>query len=105
MASCLLGPTTAAISLGLIGHGLSSIRLARNVRFLSLGNAIAAGLIGALAYYFSNQAIFLFTAALCFPALLALARIRARDIDPDLARGGISVSGRRVPVKAFQAII
>jgi hypothetical protein len=42
-ASCLLGPTLAAISLGLVGHGLLSIRLARNVRFLSLGNAIAAG--------------------------------------------------------------
>jgi MFS family permease len=105
MASCLLGPTIAAISLGLVGHSLLSIRLARNVRFLSLGNAIAAGVMGALGYYLSTRAIFLFTAALCVPTFFALAQIRARDIDPDLARGGISVRGRRVPAEAFRAIL
>jgi MFS family permease len=61
--------------------------------------------MGALGYYLSNRAIFLFTAALCVPTLFALAQIRARDIDPDLARGGISVSGRRAPAESFQAIV
>jgi MFS family permease len=89
VASCLLGPTMAAISLGLVGHALLSARLARNVRFLSLGNAIAAGVMGALGYAFSSHAIFVFTAALCVPAFLAVARIRPADINPSLARGGI----------------
>jgi MFS family permease len=88
VASCLLGPTMAAISLGLVGHALLSARLARNVRFLSLGNAIAAGVMGALGYAFSSHAIFVFTAALCVPAFLAVARIRPADINPSLARGG-----------------
>ena len=93
IASSLLGPTLVAISLGLVGHALFSIRLGRNVRFLSLGNAIAAGVTGGIAYYYSNQAIFYLTAALGIPTLIALAQISSSEIDPELARGGISKSG------------
>jgi MFS family permease len=88
VASCLIGPTMAAISLGLVGYALLSVRLGRNARFLSLGNAIAAALMGIIGYYFTNRAIFVFTAALGLPTLLAVASIRSADIDPDLARGG-----------------
>ncbi len=80
----------AAISLGLVGHARLSARLGRNARFLLLGNAIAAAIMGAVGTYFSNQAIFFLTFALGLPTLLALAQIRARDIDPDLARGGVA---------------
>lgn len=93
IASSLLGPTLVAISLGLVGHALFSIRLGRNVRFLSLGNAIAAGVAGGIAYYYSNQAIFFLTAALGIPTLIALSQISSSEIDPELARGGISKSG------------
>jgi MFS family permease len=93
IASSLLGPTLVAMSLGLVGHALFSIRLGRNVRFLSLGNAIAAGLAGVIAYYYSNHAIFFLTAALGVPTLIALAQISSSEIDPELARGGISKSG------------
>ena len=93
IASSLLGPTLVAMSLGLVGHALFSIRLGRNVRFLSLGNAIAAGVAGGIAYYFSNQAIFFLTAALGIPTLIALAQISSSEIDPELARGGIPKSG------------
>jgi MFS family permease len=88
VASCLVGPAMAAISLGLVGHVLLSVRLGRNARFLSLGNAIAAGVMGVIGYYFTNRAIFLFTAGLGVPTLIALAFIRSADIDADLARGG-----------------
>jgi MFS family permease len=88
VASCLIGPTMAAISLGLVGYRLLSVRLGRNARFLSLGNAIAAAMMGVIGHYFTSRAIFLFTAALGVPTLLATASIRAADIDPDLARGG-----------------
>jgi len=88
IASCLAGPVLAAISLGLVGHTLLGLRLGRNARFLSLGNAIAAGLMGGVAYYYSDQAIFFLTAAFGVPALIALALIRSADIDPELARGG-----------------
>jgi MFS family permease len=88
IASCLAGPVLAAISLGLVGHTLLGRRLGRNARYLSLGNAITAGLMGGVAYYYSNQAIFFLTAAFGVPALVALAQIRSEDIDPELARGG-----------------
>lgn len=88
-ASSLAGPVLAAISLGLVGYAQLGARLGRNARFLSLGNAIAAGFMGAVAYYYSNQAIFFLTAALAVPALIALAQIRSSDIDPELARGGL----------------
>jgi predicted MFS family arabinose efflux permease len=88
VASCLIGPTMAAISLGLVGYTLLSLRLGRNARFLSLGNAIAAAIMGIIGYYFTNRAIFTFTAALGVPTLLALTFIRPGDIDSDLARGG-----------------
>ena len=76
VASCLFGPVLAAISLGLVDYSLLSQRLGRNVRFLSLGNAIVAGVMGGVGYYFSNQAIFFLTAALAVPTLIALLQIR-----------------------------
>ena len=93
IASSLLGPTLVAVSLGLVGYASFSLRLGRNVRFLSFGNAIAAGVAGGIAYYFSNQAIFFLTAALGVPTLIALAQISSSEIDPELARGGIPKSG------------
>jgi predicted MFS family arabinose efflux permease len=101
----LLGPTIAAISLGLVGHELLSIRLGRNTRFLSLGNAIAATLMGGIGYYLSSQAIFYFTAALCIPTLVALVQIQPKDIDPDLARGGVRAIGHSAPLGAFHALL
>lgn len=105
VASCLFGPVLAAISLGLVGYSLLSERLGRNVRFLSLGNAIAAGVMGGVGYYFSNQAIFFLTAALAVPTLVALLQIRPGDIDPDLARGGIRSAESRVPPSAFRSLL
>lgn len=105
VASCLLGPVLAATSLGLVGYALLSVRLGRNARFLSLGNAIAAGVMGAVGYYFSDRAIFILTAALCIPTFIALAQIRPGDIDPDLARGSIVASGGRASAHAFRALL
>lgn len=102
LASCLLGPALASVSLGLVGYTLLSVRLGRNAQFLSLGNAIAAGGMGVFGYYLSNRAIFFLTAALCVPTFVALAQIRSRDIDPALARGGIKPTERRSSSHAFR---
>jgi MFS family permease len=79
-ASSLLGPVIVAISLGLVGHTALGERLGRNARFASIGNGSAAALMGACGYLVSNQAVFLMSAALVAPALVALGRIRTRDI-------------------------
>jgi MFS family permease len=81
-ASCLFGPAVAAISLGLVGHARLGERFGRNARFGSIGNGIAAALMGACGKLLSTRAVFYLTAALAVPALVALRRIRAEDVVP-----------------------
>ena len=64
VASCVLTPAIAALTLSLCGHDAYSERLGVNARYASLGNAAAAVLLGACAYYLSERAVFLLTAAL-----------------------------------------
>jgi hypothetical protein len=80
MSGSILGPAVAAISLGLVGNDALAERLGRNQRFASIGGLTAAGFMGVIGYVTSLSYIFLVTAALAFPALLALARIRSTDI-------------------------
>jgi MFS family permease len=74
-SSCVLTPAIAAISLHLVGHAALGERVGRNARFASLGNALTAAVMGATGTYLSSRAVFLLTAALCVPALLALLAI------------------------------
>ena len=53
LASCVLGPAIAAISLGLVGHVAIGERLGRNARFASIGNGLAAAAMGACGYFLS----------------------------------------------------
>lgn len=76
-ASGILVPAVAALTLSLYGHDAFSTRLGFNARYQSLGNAVAAGLLGIVASTLSNQAVFALTAALVVPALWGL-----RNIDP-----------------------
>ena len=88
-ASAVLGPAIAAITLGLVGHAALSPRLGRNARFASIGNGLAAGVMGAVGYLISPQAVFFVTAALALPTMLALRQIREQEIDPIRADGGM----------------
>jgi len=88
-SSSVLGPAIAAITLGLVGHAAVGPRLGRNARFASIGNGLAAGAMGATGYLISPQAVFLVTAVLALPTLLALVQIRESDIDSVLADGGL----------------
>ncbi len=74
-ASCVLTPAIAAISLHLVGYAALGERLGRNARYASIGNGLAAAVMGATGAWLSNRAVFLLTAALCVPALIALAGI------------------------------
>lgn len=71
-ASCVMTPAIAAISLHLAGHAALGERLGRNARYASIGNGLAAAVMGATGAYFSSRFVFLLTAALCAPALIAL---------------------------------
>jgi hypothetical protein len=87
LASCVLGPAIAAISLGLVGHVAIGERLGRNARFASIGNGLAAAAMGACGYFLSARAVFFVTVLLLAPALIALRAIAPNEIDPERAHG------------------
>src|SRR4029077_2456399 len=58
-ASAVLGPAIAAMTLGLVAPSAFGERLGRNARYAAIGNAVAAGLMGACAYYIGDRAVFL----------------------------------------------
>jgi MFS family permease len=83
LASCVLGPVIAALSLavaGLQGHALGE-RLGRNARFASIGSGCAAGLMGAVGYWVSERSVFFLAAALVLPAVVALRWIEVVPAD------------------------
>jgi MFS family permease len=81
-ASCMLNPAIAAISLALVSRHALGERLGRNVRFSSLGNGVAAGLMGLAGYWFTGGVVFILTALLTIPALFALATIEPASLPP-----------------------
>lgn len=88
-ASCVLGPAIAAISLGLVGPQAIGERLGRNARFASLGNGMAAAVMGTCGYLISSRSVFLVSFALTIPTLIALSRIRESEIDIARAHGAV----------------
>jgi predicted MFS family arabinose efflux permease len=87
LASCVLGPAIAAISLGLVGPAAIGQRFGRNARFASVGNGLAAAAMGACGYLISARAVFIVTVLLLVPALFSLRQISEQEIDPERAHG------------------
>lgn len=108
-ASCMLNPAIAAITLAVVaGHALPTgphersrdaaaaaqaasqaaaqaalgERFGRNASFGSIGNALAAGLMGATGYWVSSRATFFLGAVLALPGLLALRMIERPAVPP-----------------------
>ncbi len=84
VASSIVGPGIAAISLRLVGPDALGERLGRNARYGSIGNGTAAALMGLVGTYVSTRSVFWLTVVLCIPALLALSMID--DTRPRLRR-------------------
>jgi MFS family permease len=96
LTAAIVPPAIAAISLGLVGRRAMSSRTGRNYRFAAAGialTAIAQGLIGS---YLAKNAIFFATAALCFPALVALSFIKPDEIDYSRARNAAYGEGAKL---------
>jgi predicted MFS family arabinose efflux permease len=101
-ASCVLGPAIAAVSLGLVGQAAIGQRFGRNARFASIGNGLAAAMMGAVGYWSSPRAVFVVTAVLLAPAILALAYIRTGEIDPERAHGGRAEQPPQRPLSSLK---
>jgi len=82
----IVTPSVNAISLGLAGRRAMSVRTGRNYRFAAAGHVLTAAAMGLAGDYMPGGGIFIVAASLCIPALIALAVIRADEIDYARAR-------------------
>ena len=89
-AAPFLGPTLAAITMGLVGQQLFDRQFGKNQAFNSAGNVACALLIAAVSHRFGNRAIFLIAAGLTVPTIVSVLAIRGKEIDYNLARGGVA---------------
>jgi MFS family permease len=89
-AGPFLAPTLGAITLGLAGRKFFDRQFGRNQGFNAAGNVACALLIAGVSRMFGNGAIFITTAMLTIPTILAVLSIRGDDIDYQWARGGSS---------------
>jgi predicted MFS family arabinose efflux permease len=104
-ASCVLGPAIAAISLRMVGHAGLGERIGRNARFASLGAGLSAAAMGATGYFLSDQWVFLVTAALTAPTLLALTRIRFAKAEPGAPARALTACGHATPPASLRHLL
>ncbi|MGE0419767.1 MAG: MFS transporter [Acetobacteraceae bacterium] len=102
IASVVITPAIAAITLSICGHDGFSERLGINARWASVGNAAAGGLLGVVAYYSSEQEVFVATAMLVGPALLALMMMRLPDMPTAPPPPGVAAATTGEPVRPSQ---
>jgi predicted MFS family arabinose efflux permease len=86
-AAPFLGPTVAAMTLGIVGARAFDSQFGRNQAFNSAGNVFTALLIVYVSYRFGYRAIFVLAAAMAIPAAFALFSIDPKEIDYAGARG------------------
>jgi predicted MFS family arabinose efflux permease len=87
-ASAVIPPAIAALSLGLVGRRLMPARISRNESFNHAGSFAAAGLAGIFGQYLGTNWIFYLVCGFAIASTIAIALIRPREIDHELARGG-----------------
>jgi MFS family permease len=94
VAGAFLGPTVAAITLGIVGHGAFDRQFGRNQGFNSAGNVFTALLVAWVSYKFGYRAIFIVAALLAIPAAGCLAAIDPGQIDYARSRGASAENGK-----------
>lgn len=86
-AGVVFGPGLAAVTLGIFGHRAFTRRIGRNESFNHAGNACAAAIAGAAAYFCGPTVVFYLLAAMSLASVVSIVAIPERAIDHDLARG------------------
>lgn len=94
LAGPFLGPTMAAITMGIVGVKLFDGQFGRNQGFNAAGNLFAAAVIASTSRFIGNRAIVYAVAVLVLPTIVATLAIRSSDIDNDVARGCGTAQGK-----------
>jgi MFS family permease len=83
----LFAPAMAALTLGIVGPKLFARRIGRNEAFNHGGNATAAAIAAATAYWFGPIVVFWLMSVLAVASIIATSTIPADAIDDHVARG------------------
>lgn len=87
IAGAIFPPAIAAVTLGIVGPRAFAARIGRNEAFNHAGNAVAATIAGATAYFFGPSVVFWLLAATALASIVATLSIPAASIDDHVARG------------------
>ncbi|BAZ10205.1 major facilitator superfamily protein [Calothrix sp. NIES-4071] len=93
ISSVIVGPTIAAISLGLVGKQRLQKRVGRNEAFNHAGNACSAIVAGILGQFVGRIWVFYLLVILCIITVFSVFQIRNQDIDNVQARADDSENG------------
>jgi predicted MFS family arabinose efflux permease len=86
-AGAFVGPSLAAITLGMVGKDQFDRVFGRNQGFNAAGNVATALALAAISWLLGLRSIFIAAAALAVPVWLTLRKIDPRTIDDEVARG------------------
>lgn len=88
-AGAFLGPTVAAITLGIVGASAFDKQFGKNQSFNAAGNVFTALVIAYVSYKFGYRAMFAIAALLAIPTAISLFSIDPKQINYARARGAI----------------
>jgi predicted MFS family arabinose efflux permease len=106
LVAAVMGPSLAALSLGVVGHHLLPARVSRNETFNHAGNVCAAVLAGTLGQYAGTAWLFYLVCLFAVASVIAVMRVRPSDIDHERSRGGETLRtadgvGRPIPLRTL----
>ncbi|MBE9463926.1 MFS transporter [Dyadobacter subterraneus] len=90
IAATFVGPSVAAMTLGLVGYKKLEARTGRNEMFNHSGNVSSALISGLIGYYIGLKGIFIFTLVLSIVSVICLQLIDNDEIDYKLSRGSLA---------------
>lgn len=93
VALAFVGPSIAAITLGLVGPENFTAQTSRNQAWNHAGNMIAASLAAGIALWISVLGVFWLIAMMAVGMIACIWMIKAEAIDHDVARGGETLEG------------
>lgn len=105
VAGAVFGPAIAAITLGLVGPRMFAPRIGRNEAFNHAGNAAAAGLAAALAWWLGPVVVFWLMGVLAVLSIVATLRIRPAEIDEEMARGLADGASDDAPASVWSVLL
>lgn len=100
LASAIIPPAIAALTLGLVGKTRFDGQTSRNQTFNHAGNFVSAILAGTLGQYLGYNWIFYLVCVFAVGSAGAVMLIKPSEIDHDLARGGetVGADGKAEPL-------